>query len=453
MQPWIERFTFSIPHLEEKTSRDYRRFIRSFLFHLDKSSNGRGIPATVKLDTVTEWIKEMLTDHPLRTALSRVYIVARFLSFLEDKGVLGENPLGRLQKEYPGKGLKGIVLAIVSPSPKKSLQALKLPDRFTSPFGRYMQEFIALAQAQGKKYRNEVKMLAWFDRFLMTHAPPPQQLSESVVKEWLRLFPVSSPGSRYLAFMIVRKFCLYLRRFSSQAYVPDSSLVPLPPSSLPYIYSRAEIVALLKAARQLKPSATSPYRPQTFYTLILLLYTTGMRISEVLNLQLGDIDTENQTIHIRETKFFKSRLVPLSPSMMRELEAYIQLRRQFGVPTNLQSPLFQNPHRRGHYAPSIVRQTFSELLKSIGIKKTPGHRGPCIHSLRHTMATHRLEDWYRQGECVQSKLGILSTYLGHVGIASTQRYLTMTTEVLQHASQRFNQYFTHIKGETENENR
>ncbi len=253
--------------------------------------------------------------------------------------------------------------------------------------------------------------------------------------------------------MIVRKFCLYLRRFSSQAYVPDSSLVPRAPSSLPYIYSRAEIVALLRAARQLKPSATSPYRPQTFYTLILLLYTTGMRISEVLKLQLGDIDTENQTIHIRETKFFKSRLVPLSPSMMRELEAYLQLRRQFGVPINLQSPLFQNPHQRGHYASSTVRQTFSETLKSVGIKKTPKHRGPCIHALRHTMATHRIEDWYRRGESVQSKLGLLSTYLGHIDIASTQRYLTITTELFQHASQRFNEYFTHIKGEAENENR
>jgi integrase len=230
-------------------------------------------------------------------------------------------------------------------------------------------------------------------------------------------------------------------------------MVPRPPSSLPYIYSRAEIAALLRAARQLKPSATSPYRPQTYYTLILLLYTTGMRISEVLNLQLGDIDSENQTIHIRETKFFKSRLVPLSSSMMRELEAYLKLRRQFGAPITLQSPLFQNPHRRGHHAPSIVRQTFSELVKSIGIKKTPGHRGPCIHALRHTMATHRIENWYRRGESVQSKLGLLSTYLGHVDIAATQRYLTITTELLQQASQRFNEYFTHIKGEAENENR
>jgi integrase len=146
-------------------------------------------------------------------------------------------------------------------------------------------------------------------------------------------------------------------------------------------------------------------------------------------------------------------MVPLSPTMMRELKAYLQLRRQFGVPINIQSPLFQNPHQRDHYAPTTVLQTFKEILKNVGIKKTPGRRGPCIHSLRHTMATHRIEDWYRRGESVQSKLGLLSTYLGHVNIASTQRYLSITTELLQQASQRFNEYFTHIKGEAENEKR
>jgi integrase len=442
LQPWIEQFILSIPHLGENTRREYRKNIHLLITHLDKSSNGKGIPTAVKLNTITEWIKEMLTRNTLLTILSRVHIIDRFLSFLEDKGVLGENPLSRVQKLYPRKGLKGIILAMETSSPQESLQALKSPDRFTSPLGRYMQEFIALGQAQGKKYWNEAEMLGRFDRFLMTYAQPPQQLSESVVNEWLGLF---SPRTRYTAFGTVRTFCHYLRRFSPQAYVPDSSLVPPPPASLPYIYSRAEVVALLRAARQLKSSSISPYRPQTFYTLILLLYTTGMRIGEALRLQFGDIDHENQLLHIRETKFFKSRLVPLSPSMMRELEAYLQLRRQFETPITAQSSLFQNPHRRSHYAKSTVWQTFSEILKSIGIKKTQGRRGPCIHGLRHTMATHRLEDWYRQGESVQSKLGLLSTYLGHVNITATQRYLTMTTELLQQASQRFNQYFTPTK--------
>ncbi len=452
LQPWIERFILSIPHLEARTCRTYRKTIGLFVACLDKSSSSKDIPNSFKLETITEWIKEMLSRYAFLTVMDQVWLITRFLSFLGDKRVLGENLLSRLQKEYPRKGLKGIVMALASSSPQESLQALKSPDRFTSPLGRHMQQFIALAQAQGKKYRDEEEILVLFDRFLATYAQPPQQLSEPVIKQWLALFPVSSPRRRYMGFGAVRQFCLYLRRFDPQAYVPDSSLAPsVPPPPLPYIYSHAEIEALLRAARQLKPSAGSPYRPQTFYTLFLLLYTTGMRLGEALRLQFGDIDHENQVLHIRETKFFKSRLVPLSASMMKELEAYLQVRRQFGAPVTPQSPLFQNPHKKSHYSKLAAQMAFWEILKSIGLKPSRKHNGPCIHGLRHTMATHRLEEWYRKGECVQSKLEFLSTYLGHVKIASTQRYLTMTTELLQQASQRFNQYFTPTKGETEDE--
>ena len=84
------------------------------------------------------------------------------------------------------------------------------------------------------------------------------------------------------------------------------------------------------------------------------------------------------------------------------------------------------------------------MLRYLGLKPARGYRGPRLHDLRHTFAVHRLEEWYRGGEDVTSKLGVLSTYLGHVSIASTQRYLTMTTEILDQASQRFRGYFTTI---------
>lgn len=133
---------------------------------------------------------------------------------------------------------------------------------------------------------------------------------------------------------------------------------------------------------------------------------------------------------------------------MKELKDYLKLRERFALPTTPQSPLFQNPHRRGHYSKSATETTFRNLLKIIGIKSNTGHIRPRIHDLRHTMATHCLEGWYRQGKDVQSKLGLLSTYLGHVNISGTQRYLTMTTELLEQASRRFNQYFTQAgKGE------
>lgn len=447
--PWIERFLMKDSYLDEKTCRRYRHSILVFTTYLEKSSkNKKSFALKIKQKVITGWLKEITAHHTLTSALGRVGTVARFLSFLKENGVLQKNPLGTLQERYPREGLKGIVLALIGPSPRKSLQALKASPRFASPLGPYMKKFISLHRSQGEIYQRGEYMLSRFDRFLRSYSDPPKRLSDTIVRQWLSLFSKNGSITRYKSFLIVRNFCLYLRRFDPTAYVPDISLTSTPSSSFfPHIYSRAEVVAILKETRKLKPSTWTPLRPQTFYLLILLLYTTGIRLGEALRLRLNGIDWKEEALYIRETKFFKSRLVPLSHSMMKQLKNYVQLRQRVGLPTNSQSLLFQNPHKQGPYANSSIRETFQSLLEHLDLKSAE-HGGPRIHDLRHTFACHRLEEWYRKGENVQSKLGFLSTYLGHVNLDSTQRYLTMTTELLQQASKRFNQYFTQTqKGE------
>ena len=452
---WIERFVAQIPHLQKVTRQKYRRILLTFVAYVERiSGKKKCLPIRIERKIIAGFLKEMRAHYSLYTVLSRVGIIDNFLSFLRKSGGLQKNPLTCLQKQFPSKGLKGIILALTGPSPQKSLRALKVPPEFASPLGANMKQFIALHQTQGRIYQSEVHIFRRFDRFLRSYSDPPRQLSDSILQRWLGLFSRAHSGHRYKIFKVIRRFCLYLRRLDPEAYVPDSSLGPSPPPPFfPHIYSRSELVALLKAARQLKPSGYSPLRPQTLYLLILLLYTTGMRLGEALKLQLADIDWKNRALHLRETKFFKSRLVPLSPSMMKEVEVYLQLRQRSGAPTNPQSFLFQNPHHKGPYSNSAIGEPFRRMVKRLGLPPTQGHSGPRLHDLRHTFAVHRLEDWYRRGVDVQSKLGLLSTYLGHVGIASTQRYLTMTTELLQQASQRFNQYFTSLnKEEKRNEN-
>lgn len=442
--PWIEQFVLKIPHLENNSRQRYRNTLLSFVNYLEKLSWKESFSGMIKEEIITGWLKEMHARYSLYTVMPRVGTVNGFLSFLEEKGCVEENPLARLQKQYPAKGLKGIVLSLVGSSSKDSLKSLKLPPRFTSPLGAYMERYIALYRSQGRTYTPEESILCRFDRFLVSCSdPPPAQLSDSVLTQWLGLFAGSKSEHRYKVFMVIRRFCLYLRRFHPDAYVPDPSLTPPPPGPFfPHIYSLSEIGALLGAARQLKPSAYSPLRPQIFHLLILLLYTTGIRLGEALRLQLGDIDWKNQSLCIRQTKFFKSRLNPLSSSMMKELEDYLQLRQGSSAPMGPDSFIFQNPHQKGPYSNAAIQEPFRRILKRLGLKLALGHSGPRIHDLRHTFAVHRLEEWYRRGCDVQSRLGLLSTYLGHVGIASTQRYLTMTTELLQQASQRFNQYFS-----------
>lgn len=448
--PWIERFLMKDSYLDKKTCQRYRRSLLVFITYLEKTSKKKeSSPLKIEQKVITGWLKKITKHYTLVSALDRVGTVARFLSFLKEGGVLHENPLGILRERYPREGLKGIVLALVRSSPQKSLQALKASPSFASPLGPYMQKFISLHRSQGENYQSGEHMLSRFDLFLRSYSDHPKRLSNTIMRQWLHLFSRSGSATRYRNFLIVRNFCLYLRRFDPTAYIPDTSIVSTPSSSfLPHIYSRDEVIALLKEARKLKPSTWTPLRPQTFYLLISLLYTTGIRLGEALRLQLDDIDWKEEAIYIHETKFFKSRLVPLSHSMMKQLKGYVQLYQRVGLPNNPKALLFQNPHKQGPYAETSIRETFHGLLKYLGLKSTE-HRGPRIHDLRHTFACHRLEEWYHKSEDVQSKLGVLSTYLGHVNIESTQRYLTMTTELLQQASKRFNQYFTQTqKGES-----
>ena len=451
--PWIEQFLDSIPHLAKETRSLYQYTIFQFVVYWEKISGKEKFwPVTVKQETIAQWLKGLRANHFSSTVVLWAGILTRFLSFLEKNGVLQENPIARLQKQYPGRGFKGIALALTSSCPQKSLKSLEIPPRFISPLGHNMQRLIALGRSQGKIYRAEEYILCRFDRFLMSYPSPPNGLSDSILSRWLGIFSKSRPEHRYKNFKVIRRFCLYLRRLNPEAYVPDSCLCSSPgPAFIPYIYSQTEVVALLKTARELKASPQSPLRPHIFYILILLLYTTGMRLGEALKLQIRDIDWKDQTLYIRETKFFKSRIVPLSSGMMRELENYLQLRSKTGIPANPESPLFQGPCPERPYSMSTIQRLFCHMLRDLGLKPIGSRSGPRPHDLRATFAVHRLEQWYRKGEDVQSKLGLLSTYLGHVGIASTQRYLPMTTELLQQASHRFNRYFTSIPKEEKNE--
>jgi len=438
----IEQFVSRNPHFKPRTQMDDRYAISKTLSFLEKGAWENGLPVNIDQDTIIRWVKKMgMYYDGLHTIMPRMRRVSAFFQFLKDNGHIGENPLEVLRMQYPNGGLKAVILTILEPSPEVSLERLKSVQKFISPLGLSMQKFIAHGRAQGNKYYTEEELLCRFDRFLMSLPGPPEHLCDSILKQWINLFSGKSDAHRYKNFDVVKRFCLYLRRFDPGVYVPDKFLnPPYPKTPIPHIYSKEEIITILEALRSSKPSRQFALRPQMLYHIVLLLYTTGMRFSEVMNLRLKDIDWSEEKICIRETKFFKSRLVPLSHSTAKELKTYLQLSKRSGFPTTSETFLFQNQHTQKPYCKSTIGRLFRQTLADLGLKKQ-GYSGPCIHHLRHTFAVHRLEKWYLQGEDVQKKLGLISTYLGHVGIGCTQRYLTMTSELLYQASRRFNQDF------------
>ena len=207
----------------------------------------------------------------------------------------------------------------------------------------------------------------------------------------------------------------------------------------PYIYSRDELQRLLDATAILEDSR-SPLQHATFRTLLLTLYGAGLRPSEGLRLRCCDVDLDERVLAIWDTKFFKSRLLPIGTALAAALGTYHKGRQRLPMPAKARSAFFAS--RTGSaIALSRLEKVFVRLREHAGVQSPPGARWqPRLHDMRHAFAVHRLIAWYREGADVQAYLPLLSTYLGHVNVSGTQAYLTMTPELLAEASECFERY-------------
>jgi site-specific recombinase XerD len=169
--------------------------------------------------------------------------------------------------------------------------------------------------------------------------------------------------------------------------------------------------------------------------MLVLAYCAGLRMQELVHLVMSDVRLEEGLIEIRDTKFFKSRTLPLTSSVVKTLREYLHARMRAGANTAADSPLFW--HNKAGYAYITANHLLRRVLRKAGLKPKPGRVGPRIHDLRHTFVVHRMLAWYREGVDVQARLPYLWTYLGHRDLHSTIVYLTVTQELLQEASERF----------------
>jgi integrase/recombinase XerD len=212
-----------------------------------------------------------------------------------------------------------------------------------------------------------------------------------------------------------------------------------PPAFQPYIYSQTELRRLMDATSSYQRNRGS-LEPLTVKTLLLLMYGAALRASEVLSLTKTDVDLPNAVLTVRDSKFFKTRLVPLGPVTTQILIDYAKGRSQCGSSCEVESLFFVG--RRGKkILLNTLEGAFQQLRKHAGLRRDGGPRcQPRLHDLRHTSAVHRLTAWYREGKDVQLLLPQLSVYMGHAHLAATQVYLTMTPELLHEASLRFELY-------------
>ena len=302
---------------------------------------------------------------------------------------------------------------------------------FRSPLAARLQGFLETHYAQS---RSGLKILLSLDRFLTGELKPAQTISRQVVERWNESVAHLSPNTRINQLSVLRRFCRYLSYFEPDTCIIYSSFSPRRTRPAPHIYTRQDVCRIMAAARKLGPPGS--LRPVVVANLIGLLYTTGLRIGEALNLTLRDIDLRRRVITVREGKFRKSRYAPITPSTAQHLKKYLRQRREAGFSTAPTAPVFLNIIGTRHGHPGFVT-LFLELLRSLGLRGPKGQRGPRIHDLRHTFAVHRLLAWYRQGANLAAKLPLLSTYLGHSTITGTEIYLQATAQLLEQAGRRF----------------
>jgi len=284
-----------------------------------------------------------------------------------------------------------------------------------------LARYVDLHHALGFRFRVQRMLLASFVRFAERHGD--EFVRVTCVLEWALQAP--SPPQRRNRLLTARRFALSLRAEDPRHEVPAADAIGRGSFErrTPYIYSPGEVAALMKAAAGLEPAGS--IRPLTYSTLFGLIAATGMRISEALALRLEDV-TEDGLL-VRETKFRKSRQLPLHDTTQRALEAYLSVRRQLGT---LDGALFVS-NTAAAPAYSTVIATFLRLARSIGLRGAPGERGPRIHDLRHSFAVRSLEACPAERDAVARHIVALSTYLGHGHVTDTYWYLEATPILMQ----------------------
>jgi integrase len=294
-----------------------------------------------------------------------------------------------------------------------------------------VRDYLVLRRGLGFKLKKHERFLHEFVTFLAQKKA--SHITTEFALQWSTKHRHQQPAEWAARLSVVRGFARYWSGIDCRTEIPADGLLPYRPArAKPYIYSEQQIQRLLEAAHQMP--ASNSLKPRMFYCLFGLLAVTGMRISEVLNLQSADIDWSEGVLTIRSTKFGKSRLIPLHQSTQRVLLDYVR-RRDRHFANRPVAHLFVS--RSGRRLDSAdVRRTFYMLSRQIGLRDAVTSRGPRLHDFRHRFAVQTLVRWYRQNQDPKRLLPILSTYLGHGHVTDTYWYLTNTPELLAAAGQR-----------------
>ena len=276
---------------------------------------------------------------------------------------------------------------------------------------RALERYVGMRQGLGYKYDSPARRLSDFVSFM--EARGAETITVALAMEWVT--KIGRQPTWAIRLTDVRCFAQHLAHFDPLTEVPPTDLVPAGRRAMPYLYSDAEIKALVAAALALPPA--NALRRWTYHSLIGLIAVAGLRHSEALNLHCDDVDLDQGVLTIRESKFGKSRLVPLHATTISVLRDYSARRDAHLAPPR--SPYFFVAEQGGRLLHQYVHRVFWRLSRQIGLRQKGQRNGPRVHDLRHRFAVQTLINWYRAGLDIEQQLPVLSTFLGHAYVRDT----------------------------------
>ena len=298
-----------------------------------------------------------------------------------------------------------------------------------TPLTGALADYLAIRRAMGFKLKNAGGLLAQFVAYLDEAGA--DTVTTERAASWAMLPQGVDPGWWGRRLSAVRGFAAYLRTIDPRTEVPPADLLPIGSRrATPYLYSDGDIDALLAATAALRPAL----RAVTYRTLIGLLAVSGLRIGEAIRLDRGDIDRERGLLVVRNSKFGKSREIPLHETTVRALDDYLRQRERLRPLPSAPAVFISTTGNRLLY--SDAQRTFQRLVLGAGLTARSASCRPRLHDLRHSFAVRTLLDAYRSADDVGPRLALLSTYLGHGDPAATYWYLSSAPELLAFAAQR-----------------
>lgn len=292
-----------------------------------------------------------------------------------------------------------------------------------------LTDYLAIRRRLGFEMPQDGRLLEGFVGFLDQAGAP--RITTELALAWARLPVDAHPHYWRQRLSVVRGFACHVATIDPASEIPSKDLLPgHRPRIAPYIYSEEEIVALMAAASQLRPAP----RGVRHATLIGLLAVTGMRPGEAVGLDRHDVDLKNGVVAVLAGKQKKQREVPLHATTVSALRDYARLRDTCFK--DLSTPAFFVSARGRRMGREELNRTFTNLVREVGLDGRGARARPRPHDLRHAFVVHTLLGWHRDGENIDRRMPLLSTWLGHVDPASTYWYLEAVPELLELVSRR-----------------